>query len=170
MPSTTTVPSWFVIVVRRRVIGLSSRASSTSTSAVISSPGRTGALKLQSVVQEDRAGAGEVLGDDGVQQAGGDAALDDDPAEARSRGDGLVVVERVAVAGQLGEELDVPRRDAARAAGGVADVRHAPTGLHGSQSRTGKMRRRAGVAQLVEHPPCKRAVVGSSPISGFVTP
>src|SRR6185312_11295217 len=47
-PSSTTVPPWLTIVVRSLVSGLSSRASSTSTSAVISSPGLTGALKSQS--------------------------------------------------------------------------------------------------------------------------
>ena len=58
VPSSTTVPSWFVIVVRSRVIGLSSRTSSTSTSAVISSPGRTGALKLQSTCRKTLPGPG----------------------------------------------------------------------------------------------------------------
>ena len=39
VPSSTTVPSWLATVVRSLVSGLSSRTSSTSTSAVISSPG-----------------------------------------------------------------------------------------------------------------------------------
>jgi len=37
-------------------------------------------------VEEDAAGAGEVLGDEGVEEAGGDAALDDDAAEATRLG------------------------------------------------------------------------------------
>ena len=119
------MPSWLVIVVRSFAIGLSSRASSTSTSAVITSPGRDRRLEAPVDVQEDAAGAGEVLGHDGVQQAGRDAALHDDPAEAAERGGGIrVVVQRVAVAGQLREELDVLGTHAARAAGLVADGGH----------------------------------------------
>ena len=113
-----------LIVVRSFVIGLSSRTSSTSTSAVISSPGRTGARKLQSTCRKTLPGPGQVLGDDRVEQARRHAALDDDPAEARARGRLLVVVERVAVAGQLGEQLDVAVRDGAAAAGGVTDSGH----------------------------------------------
>jgi PhnB protein len=68
-------------------------------------------------VQEDAARSRQVLGDDGVEQPRRDAALDDDPAEAR-RGSRLsVVVERVAVAGQLGEELDVTSADLPRPGG-----------------------------------------------------
>ena len=73
-------------------------------------------------LEEHAAGAGEVLGDDGVQQAGGDAALHDDPAEAGRRGELRVVVERVAIAGHLGEQLDVTRRHRAGPAGGGADA------------------------------------------------
>jgi hypothetical protein len=47
-----------VMVVRSFVSGLSSRASSTSTSAVSSSPGRTGALKLQSTCRKTLPGPG----------------------------------------------------------------------------------------------------------------
>ena len=43
VPSTTTSPCWLTIVVRSLLMGLSSRCSSTSTSAVMVSPGRTGA-------------------------------------------------------------------------------------------------------------------------------
>ncbi len=46
---------------RSFVIGLSSRASSTSTSAVISSPGATGALKLQSTCRKTLPGPGSVF-------------------------------------------------------------------------------------------------------------
>ena len=52
------MPSWFTIVVRSFVSGLSSRSSSTSTSAVISSPGCTGARKLQSTWRKTLPGPG----------------------------------------------------------------------------------------------------------------
>ena len=50
-----------MIVVRSFVIGLSSRASSTSTSAVISSPGRTGARKRQFTSRKTLPGPGSVF-------------------------------------------------------------------------------------------------------------
>jgi DNA-3-methyladenine glycosylase I len=58
-------------------------------------------------VQEHAARPGQVLGDDGVQQPRRHEALDDQPAAAARAGARLVVVQRVAIAGQLGEELDV---------------------------------------------------------------
>ena len=59
-------------------------------------------------VEEDAPRPRQVLGDDCVQQSGRHAALDDDAAEPAPSRARLVVVERVTVAGQLGEELDVP--------------------------------------------------------------
>jgi hypothetical protein len=47
-----------VTVVRSRVIGLSSRTSSTSTAPVISSPGRTGARKFQLTLRNTVPGPG----------------------------------------------------------------------------------------------------------------
>ena len=76
--------------------GLSSRASSTSTSAVISSPGRTS--KCRSTWRNTLPTVGQLLGDHRVEQPGGHAALDDDPAEPTVSGGLLVVVKRVAVA------------------------------------------------------------------------
>jgi hypothetical protein len=58
-------------------------------------------------VQEHASGAGQVLGDDGVQEPRGDTSLNDEAAEPARGCPRLVVVERVAVAGELGEELDV---------------------------------------------------------------
>ena len=52
------MPSWLVIVVRNVEIGLSSLTSMTSASAVISSPGRTGARKLQSTWRNTLPGPG----------------------------------------------------------------------------------------------------------------
>src|SRR5689334_19207054 len=49
-------------------------------------------------LEEDRARAGKILGDNRVQDGARDPALDDDLAEARGAGCGLVVVERIAVA------------------------------------------------------------------------
>jgi hypothetical protein len=62
-------------------------------------------------MQEDAARSREVLGDDGVQETRGDATLDDDSPESRPRRRLLVVVKWVAVAGQLGEQLDVTVAD-----------------------------------------------------------
>ena len=70
-------------------------------------------------MEEDAAGAGQLLGHDRVQQPGGDTALDDDPAEARVRGGPLVVVEGVAVARELAEELDVLRANRPCPGGGL---------------------------------------------------
>jgi hypothetical protein len=75
-------------------------------------------------MQEDAAGTWEVLGDDRVQQPGGDAALHDQTAEARAAGAIGVVVQRVAVARELGEELDVPLGHPAGAASDVTGGRH----------------------------------------------
>jgi len=89
-------------------MGLSSRTSLTSTLPVIESPGRTGALKRQWTSRR-RTRARQVLGDHGVQDGAGHATLHDDLAEsARPRGR-VVVVQRVPVAADLGEQPDVPR-------------------------------------------------------------
>ena len=76
-------------------------------------------------LEEDAARAREVLGNHRIEQARRDAALDDDGAEPAGRGDLRVVVEGVAIAGELGEQLDVPLADPPRAAGVVAHLRRA---------------------------------------------
>ena len=76
-------------------------------------------------MEEDASRPREVLGDDGVQEPRRDATLHDEPAEAASGRGLLVVVERVSVAGQLAEELDVPLEDDAGSARDVANLRHA---------------------------------------------
>jgi hypothetical protein len=73
-------------------------------------------------MEEDAAGSGQILGDDGVQETSRDAALDDDPAEPRARRRVVVVVKRVAVAGELRDELDVAYRDAPRPRRLVTDL------------------------------------------------
>ena len=66
-------------------------------------------------VKEDAARPGQLLRDDRVQQAARDTSLDDDPAEADPRlAPTHVVVQRVAVTGHLGEDLDVVLRDLPR--------------------------------------------------------
>ena len=78
-------------------------------------------------MEEHAPGPGEVLGDDGVEEPGSDPALDDDAAEAGGAGGLLVVVERVAVAGQLREELDVLAAHAPRAPScRGSDLLHSP--------------------------------------------
>src|SRR6478672_1603397 len=77
-------------------------------------------LEVPVDVQEHGAGAGQLLGHDGVEDGAGDASLDDDLAEpGRARGL-LVVVQRVVVAADLGEQLDVARCDRAGELGVVA--------------------------------------------------
>ena len=74
------------MVVRSFVIGLSVRCSSTSTSAVIVvARGARARGTASGVSRNTLPGPGEVLGDDRVQQPGGDAALHDDPAEPDAR-------------------------------------------------------------------------------------
>ena len=74
-------------------------------------------------LQEHAAGPGQLLRNDGVEQAGGHATLHDDAAEAAGAGDLGVVVDRVAVAGHGGEPLDVGRGDQAGAPGARTDGR-----------------------------------------------
>jgi hypothetical protein len=85
-------------------------------------------------VQEDAPRARQILGHDRVQETGGDAALHDQTAETAPGGGRLVVVERVAVARELGEELDVAARDLPRARGGVADAGHGSIIAHRRRS------------------------------------
>jgi hypothetical protein len=59
------------------------------------------------LAQEDSAGAGHVHGDEGVEQPGGQAALDDEAAELGAGGEGFVEVQGVVVAGDFGKGLDV---------------------------------------------------------------
>jgi hypothetical protein len=58
-------------------------------------------------LEEDAARTGQLLRDECVEQARGDAALDDAGTEPARGGEVVVVVDRVAVAGDLGEEHDV---------------------------------------------------------------
>ena len=80
-------------------------------------------------LEEDAAGSGQLLRHECVEEAGGDATLHDDSAEPRPGGELGVVVDRVAVAGDLREELDVARRDGTGAGRRGPDVQgcHAMT-------------------------------------------
>ena len=101
------MPAWLVTRVARVVTGLSERTEVTVASAVITSPGRTGARKRQATSRKTLPGPGSCSATERVEQARGHAALDDDRAEPARRGELGVVVDRVAVAGDLGEERDV---------------------------------------------------------------
>ena len=120
------MPSWFVIVVRSFTIGLSARTSSTSASAVISSPGRVGDAEAPVDVEEHAARPGEVLGDERVQQARRDASLHDETAKAALGRERFVVVKWVAIAGHLREQFDVAGGHQTRAASGLTDLQHPP--------------------------------------------
>jgi hypothetical protein len=78
--------------------------------------------ELRAQLQEHGARAGQVLGDERVEQSAGHPALHDDPAERRRRGQRVVVVDRVAVAGDLGEPGDVPGADRAGALRALPDL------------------------------------------------
>ena len=82
VPSSTTVPSWLVIVVRSVQIGLSSRELEHLDLGgdLVARADRRAEVPVD--VQEHAARAREVLGDDRVEQPGRHAALHDDPAEA----------------------------------------------------------------------------------------
>ena len=131
---------------RRRVIGLSARASRTSASAVTVSPIGTGGGIVPLLVEEHRARAGQDLGDEGVEQGGRQAAVDDQPAGPRRAGERRVEVERVAVAADPGEGLDVVRGDRPRptspacpTAGGCQSTRRSrPAGQIRSNRSTGR--------------------------------
>ena len=69
MPSRTTVPSWFVIVVRSVVIGLSLARLDHLDLGGDLVPGLDRRLEAPVHVQEDASGTGKVLGDDGVEKA-----------------------------------------------------------------------------------------------------
>ncbi len=71
--------------------------------------------EAQVKLQEHAAGPGQVLGHDRVEDRGRDPALNDDASEAGLGRKLLVVVDRVAIAGQLGEPFDVVAGHHARA-------------------------------------------------------
>ena len=107
------MPSWFAIVVRSfadRLVLAQLEHLDLGRDLVAGADRRA---EAPVDVEEDAARPGQVLGDDGVQQPGRHAALHDDAAEAERAAGVLVVVQRVAVAGQLGEQLDVARRRSA---------------------------------------------------------
>ena len=89
------------------MIGLSVRAEMTSTRPVMVSPGRTGALNAQLTFRNTVPGPGNFFGHNGIQDGAGDAALDDDFPETGRLGGGFVVMQRVAVTADLGEQSDV---------------------------------------------------------------
>src|SRR4051794_15961851 len=84
-----------------------------------------GCRELPVDLEEHAAGTGQLLGNDGVEQSGRDAALHDEPTEARAARGFLVVVEGVAIAADLGEQLDVAERHGAGAAGDLSHRRRA---------------------------------------------
>ena len=100
---------------RRRVIGLSARASMTSASAVTVSPIGTGGGIVPLLVEEHRARAGQHLGDEGVEQGRSSGRRGRSARRPASRAANAgVEVERVAVAADPGEGLDVVRGDRPR--------------------------------------------------------
>jgi len=71
-------------------------------------------------VQEHAPGAGQILGHDRIEKAAGDPTLHDDPAESTRRGERGVVVQRIPIAGDLREQVDVALEDRATAPRRVA--------------------------------------------------
>ena len=68
-------------------------------------------------LEKDRSRARQIHGDDCVQQAAGQASLDDEPLETRRRAEFGVNVQRVVVAGNLAVEPYVLLRERRRAPG-----------------------------------------------------
>jgi len=66
--------------------------------------------ELPVLAEEDRPGTWQVHCDEGMQQARGQAPLDDQPAELRFTGEVLVEVQRVSVPGNLREGFHVRSR------------------------------------------------------------
>ena len=85
---------------------------------VVPNEDRCGELPL--LAEEDGAGAREVHRHQRVEQAGGEAALGHQPAEAGAGGERLVEVERVVVAGELGVPANLVRGDGHRAPGALS--------------------------------------------------
>ena len=79
--------------------------------------------ELPLLAQEHRAGPGEVHRHERVEEPGREPALDDEPSEAGARREVGVEVQRVVVAGERGEGLDVVLRQGQRSTCGLADVR-----------------------------------------------
>jgi hypothetical protein len=95
-----------VIRVARLVTGLSARVPVTVASAVITSPGRTGARKRQTL-EKDAARSGKLSATSALSRPVVTLRLHDDAAESTAPRHRVVVVDRVAVPGDLGEQLDV---------------------------------------------------------------
>ena len=75
--------------------------------------------------EENGARTRQILGHNGIQQAGRHATLHDQASEWRPRRQIGVVVDRVSIARQFGEHLDVPHRCHALARGSRPDMRPA---------------------------------------------
>ena len=105
------MPSWLVIVVRSVQIGLFSFTAIDLgfCGDLVARPHRCPEVPID--VQEHAARTRKILGDERVEEPRGHAALHDDPSEAAPKRSFFVVVERVVVARQLGEQLDVAPRD-----------------------------------------------------------
>ena len=105
VPSTRTTSFWLVIQVRIVQIGLDvDRHDLTVGRDHVAWSGR--APKSQLTLRNTLPGPGRSSATS-VQQPGRHTALDDDPTEAAGRVHGLVVVQRVAVAGHRREADDV---------------------------------------------------------------
>ena len=94
---------------------------STTARATISSPGLTGAVKRSVWRQVDAPRPRQAGADDRRDQCCGAHAVHDSPAEARAFGEVVVEVERVGVAGEIGEEAHLLIADNAAEIGAHAD-------------------------------------------------
>ncbi len=80
-------------------------------------------LEAQIQLKKHRPRPRQAMSHDRVEDRAGHAPLDDDLTERRRPGDGLVVVDRVVIATDLREQLDVLRLHEPRELGSLTDLR-----------------------------------------------
>ena len=111
-------------------------------------PEADGPGELQLLAQVDGAGAGQLHGQDGGNEAGAEDAVGNPSAEPGGTGHGLVDMGGVQIAGDTGEEVHVGLADGLGVAGAVAQLQllnghdaasflYALTGIRGTGPRSG---------------------------------
>jgi hypothetical protein len=105
-------------------MGLSERTLRTSTSPVVVSPGRTGALKLQLTCRNTVPGPGRSSATTALRIALVIPPLNHDAAELGHLSNLFIIVQWISVAADFSEKLDVSARDRPRSSRCLTDRRH----------------------------------------------